>query len=219
MKYNRLNAHRSASGTVAQVPVRAQSWRRNNNAGWWRPFDRKEVSRLKRTAKEYERRTKQKGKINGALGQTGIQVLEALLEVIEFKTGRLEPSIAYIANRIKRCSKTVVEALKRLRAHGFLDWRRRYEETDAGNAFGVPQKRQISNAYRILIPEGLIKKIGILFCPTPLPVDFEEHKNEWKERQKKMLEGLNSLDKAKAIGIQGGLLEAIEKIQNLIERD
>lgn len=118
----------------------------------WRPLGstKREAFRfreeLKRTAKWYDRSGKQPGKHNGNLGAIGIEVLEFLLDLVDFKTGRLEPAIDTICERIRRSRAAVVRALARLKEHGFLDWIRRTEPTDNVGDAG-PQVRQIPNAY------------------------------------------------------------------------
>jgi hypothetical protein len=186
----KFNPRRSANAEIARQPVRGESYRRDNIGFWWQPFAREQGKQIFQSAKEYERRTKTKGKSSGALGHTGLEVLKALIEIIDWKTGRLEPSLAYIARRINRCTKTIVSALQRLRKHGFLDWKRRYEATGEKIEFGRPQVRQISNAYRLLLPmlkNTLSKFLGRpvkhlpdslvanIYAPCPIPEDVEAH--------------------------------------------
>ena len=87
------------------------------------------------------------------LGANGLAVLEILLGrrgrkriPIDFKTGRLFPAIDTIAEAANLCRVTVVRALARLRAHGFLRWVRRSRKTGNDGEFG-PQREQTSNAY------------------------------------------------------------------------
>lgn len=98
-----------------------------------------------KAAEFYDRHNKQPGRWNGPLGAIGLEVLRELQRIIDFKTGRLEPAIATICERIRRSRAAVVRALARLKAHGFLDWVRRTEPID--NAGAGPQVRQITNAY------------------------------------------------------------------------
>ncbi|HXH52516.1 MAG TPA: helix-turn-helix domain-containing protein [Sphingomicrobium sp.] len=81
----------------------------------------------------------------GALGLSGRAVLEALCDIVDDVSGRLEPSIATIADRAKLGIRTVVRALRRLHNHGFLSWLRRTEAIDNDGA--GPQVQQVSNAY------------------------------------------------------------------------
>jgi hypothetical protein len=81
----------------------------------------------------------------GALGLSGRAVLEALCEIVDDASGRLEPSIATIAEKAKLGIRTVVRALRRLNDHGFLSWLRRTEAIDNDGA--GPQVQQVTNAY------------------------------------------------------------------------
>lgn len=181
-----FNTRRSFAGTSTSPPVRENSSRKGALGLWWQPFNRDMGRQIYQSAKEFERRTKLKGNSHGALSHTGLEVLKALIDIVDWKTGRLEPSLQYIANRINRCTKTVVEALKRLRKYGFIDWKRRYEESGERKEFGRPQVRQISNAYRLFLPllkgklESFLKRpvknlpdnlVGVVFTPCPIPDD------------------------------------------------
>jgi hypothetical protein len=81
----------------------------------------------------------------GALGLSGRAVLEALCDIVDDASGRLEPSIATIADKAKLGIRTVVRALRRLNDHGFLSWLRRTEAIDNDGA--GPQVQQVTNAY------------------------------------------------------------------------
>ncbi|MDF0489229.1 hypothetical protein PX554_13895 [Sphingomonas sp. H39-1-10] len=100
------------------------------------------------------------------LGGTGIVVLEVLLGrrgrkrvPIDFKTGELYPMIDTIAQAANLCRVTVVRALARLKAHGFLRWVRRSKKTDKEGEF-APQRVQTSNAY-YFDPGALPKAVRI----------------------------------------------------------
>jgi hypothetical protein len=84
-------------------------------------------------------------RMGGDLKLTGRAVLDALLDIVDDVTGRLEPSIATIAEKAKLGIRTVVRALKRLADAGFLDWLRRTEAVDNDGA--GPQVQQVTNAY------------------------------------------------------------------------
>lgn len=97
--------------------------------------------------KEYDREMKEKGKRH-PIGANAIRVLEALLWHcgVDFRTGRLDPAIATIQEKTGFARKTVVDALARLKEHGFLNWVRRTERT--GNEPGQgPRVKQATNAY------------------------------------------------------------------------
>ncbi|WP_252869855.1 helix-turn-helix domain-containing protein [Brucella pituitosa] len=78
----------------------------------------------------------EKGERSGPLGSVALDVLRLFVNLIDFRTGRLEPSITTIMDRLGRSRDTIVRALKNLRAHGFIDWLRRYEPT--GNEGAAP---------------------------------------------------------------------------------
>ena len=80
------------------------------------------------------------------LRRIDIDVLRALLSFWDFATGRLTPRHDTIAARAGVHENSVIEALKRLRSHGLVDWVRRTTRTGNDGAFG-PQLEQTSNAY------------------------------------------------------------------------
>ena len=136
---------------------------------FWQPFNPKNKSRLLQAAETYDRlqrlahRRERNGRQNGALGHVGLDVLRELLRLVDYKTGRLDPAIATIATRIGRSIAAVVAALKRLKAHGFLDWLRRYVPTGNAGMRG-PQVKQTSNAYRLCLPARLA---AVMTAPPP----------------------------------------------------
>ncbi|MBB4152874.1 DNA-binding transcriptional regulator YhcF (GntR family) [Sphingomonas jinjuensis] len=80
------------------------------------------------------------------LRRTDLTVLRGLLRHLEFATGRLFPSIETIAAEAGCHRNSVVAALRRLKAHGFVAWVRRSIATGNDGAF-APQREQTSNAY------------------------------------------------------------------------
>ncbi|MCK9468510.1 MAG: helix-turn-helix domain-containing protein, partial [Porticoccaceae bacterium] len=128
------------------TPVRRHSHIRGRSEGRiWRPTTRKDVQAILKAAEIYnEAGLRQKGERSGPLGSVALDVLRLFVNLIDFRTGRLEPSITTIMDRLGRSRDTIVRALKNLRAHGFIDWLRRYEPT--GNEGRGPQVQQTSNA-------------------------------------------------------------------------
>lgn len=107
------------------------------------------VEDLVKLAKEFDaltRRDSDRGR--GHLTPYGVAVLEALVHgnQLNFRTGRLEPAIAWIEKVTGFARKTVVDALARLKRHGFLDWVRRSRKTGVVGEAG-PQREQETNAY------------------------------------------------------------------------
>lgn len=136
---------------------------------FWQPFNRRDVARFMAAAEKYDRlrrlahRRDRNGRENGAIGHVGLEVLRELLRLIDYKTGRLDPAIATLAQRIGRSIAAVADALKRLKAHGFLDWLRRYVPTGNAGLRG-PQVKQTSNAYRLMLP---IQVARSMIVPPP----------------------------------------------------
>ena len=121
------------------TPVRRRSHFKGRSEGQiWRPTTRKDVQAILKAAEIYnEAGLHEKGERSGPLGSVALDVLRLFVNLIDFRTGRLEPSITTIMDRLGRSRDTIVRALKNLRAHGFIDWLRRYEPT--GNEGAAPK--------------------------------------------------------------------------------
>jgi hypothetical protein len=191
-----LNARKAANGSSPRSgqPV----WRNSYYEGQledrlWRPVGlgkqrgtRRGASRLAgavmKAAKALDRRTrierkaKTPGLRNGALGEIGIAVLEALYSLVDYATGRLEPAIATLAERTGYSYSAVHNALGRLRAAGFLKWIRRSRPTENKGEAG-PQVEQISNAYALTIPVEFQDYVERLVGDGPTP-DCEQWRRE-----------------------------------------
>ncbi len=110
---------------VGRHPVRRGSRLAGSCEGaFWRPVPRAEVRRVVLAAKRYELVGRQAGQRRGPLGHVALKVLANL---VSHRSGRLEPSYAYLMAKLKRSKDAVHQALKALREHGFLDWLRRHE--------------------------------------------------------------------------------------------
>ncbi|MBB3811600.1 helix-turn-helix domain-containing protein [Pseudochelatococcus contaminans] len=154
------------------TPVRRHSHIRGRSEGRiWRPTTRRDVQAILRAAEQYNEAglREKKGERSGPLGSVALDVLRYFVNLIDFRTGRLEPSITTIMDRLGRSRDTIVRALKNLRAHGFIDWLRRYEPT--GNEGRGPQVQQTSNAYRLSLPEKARQFLGRFAKAPPLPDD------------------------------------------------
>jgi len=158
----------AAKATRAYQPVRRNSYYASDrrSSALWRPLGatsrdaRRLIAARLKAAEFYDRKHKQPGKWNGPLGAIGLEVLRELYRIVDFKTGRLDPAIATICERIRRSKQAVVDALARLKEHGFLDWVRRSEPIEAEGA--GPRVRQITNAYGFSLPKcaaAWVKKI------------------------------------------------------------
>lgn len=165
-------------------PDRARVRRQSRLAGrcegaFWRPTSRREVRRVVLGARRYELATRQPGRRNGALGYVALEVLELLAHVVDYRTGRLEPALAYLMQRLRRSRDAVVRALAALRSNGFLDWLRRFEPT--GIEGRGPQVRQTSNAYRLSLPPRAAQLLGTVGQDAPLPDDVAQDLEERRQ--------------------------------------
>ena len=109
------------------------------------------------------------GRRNGPLGSIALEILALFGNLVSFKTGRLDPSLDWIMDKLKRSRDAVVRALKALRDHGFLDWLRRFEATP--NEGRGSQVRQVSNAYRLFAPKRALALLGRWSSRPSLPDD------------------------------------------------
>jgi hypothetical protein len=117
----------------------------------WKPTDMGVAQDALEAARLYEKAHKQKGRRNGPLGSVGLEVLHALWSVVDYATGRLEPSIEWLMAVTRRCRDAIVTALKRLAFCGFVKWVRRFAYTGQTGVRG-PQVRQVTNAYALSTP-------------------------------------------------------------------
>ena len=166
-----LEARRSAKAARrTEQPVRRQSRLAGRCEGvFWRPTNRQEVQRIVLAARRYELAGRRAGERSGPLGGIALEILDLMANLVQFRNGRLDPSIEYLMGKLKRSRDAIVRALKALRSHGFLDWLRRYVPT--GNETG-PQVQQTSNAYRMSLPQRAAALLGRWRHPAPLPDDF-----------------------------------------------
>jgi hypothetical protein len=122
------------------------------------------VDSLLRTAREFDLEERNVGNPR-PLRLSGIRVLEEVLRNHwhDFKTGEIDPALSQLERATGFVRQTIVEALKRLRKHGFLDWVRRTEIRleDQG-----PRRKQINNAYFVdlaRLPSRVLARFNQLY--------------------------------------------------------
>lgn len=137
-------------------------------ATFYKPLTQKEAAQIIIAADRYEKLHKEKGKRCGPLGSIAIEVLRYLtaLNRLSGKTGRLEPSLARMMEKLRRSRGAINDALKALERHGFLIKIRRFEPTH--NTGKGPRVKQASNAYRLTMPKRAIVALGQYFRPTSM---------------------------------------------------
>ncbi|TVV75295.1 helix-turn-helix domain-containing protein [Sphingomonas solaris] len=97
------------------------------------------------------------------LQRLDVTVLQATLKFVDFATGRLFPCIETIAESAGCHRNSVVNALRRLSAHGILSWVRRSQKTGNDGEFG-PQREQTSNAYYFEHRQRMAPRVWQRFC-------------------------------------------------------
>jgi hypothetical protein len=156
---------------------------------------RREAQGIVYAARRFERVHRQPGQRNGPLGFVAIEVLELFANLVEFRTGRLDPALETIAGMLHRSKDAVVRGLANLRKHGFLDWLRRYVPTDRDGA--GPQVQQTSNAYRLSLPARAAALIGRWFSPPP-PADDAHRRASAAAEAQAMIEALPLFEQGSA---------------------
>jgi hypothetical protein len=214
-------AHGAAGrGRRACDPVRRGSRLVGTCEGaWWRPVARAEVRRVLLAAKRYELAGRQAGRRRGPLGHVALEVLELLANLVSYRSGRLEPSYAYLMQRLRRSKDAVHQALTALREHGFLDWLRRHERVEVLEDAPGPRVRQVSNAYRLSLPARAAKLLGrwLGSSSPPLPDDLVQEREEravWLAQHKAALPlaelPLASVEDDRLAQLLGELGQAVE---------
>lgn len=139
-------------------------------AGIWKPTTRQDTRQIVLAARRYEIAMKQPGKRTGPLGAVALEVLELLANMVDYRTGRLDPSLDTMMRKLRRSRDAIVRGLAALRDHGFIDWLRRFVPADNEGNKG-PQVRQTSNAYRLVMPAKARAFLGRYGAPSPKPDD------------------------------------------------
>lgn len=193
-------------------PVRRNSFHRGERENRvWRPVDRKRIGATLRAAENFDRKHKAPGKRNGPLGHIGIEVLRQLYRIVDYRNGRLEPSIDYLMRSVRRSRGAIVAALKRLKAHGFIDWLRRTEPTGIEDGSG-PRVKQIPNAYWLKVPRLIGDAVDRLMGKTPTPVDAEWRAQEGAAEFRAMIASLPLDERAHATISDPGLAAMLARL-------
>jgi DNA-binding MarR family transcriptional regulator len=128
--------------------------------------DRNFMARLMLIARTIERKTwesRKKGAHGGALGKSGLRLLETLLYAVSKREGCLYPSLVTLARLAQVSKPTVIAALKALVQMGLLTVYRRIKRVRT--AFGI-RVVQDSNAYEYHEPHGLGALAWAIFRPS-----------------------------------------------------
>lgn len=161
----RRNSHNAGGAELAL-------WRQHNM------FPKSEHNARMRAAEEFEHETKLPGKRNGALGAIALKVYRYLLRLRGKKSGRLDPTIRWIADNVYHSRSAVAAALQRLKEHGF----RRCQPIE-GALPDEQQTEQIANAYVLRLPASAKERVRRMLRK---PSEFVRAVAEKLARQKKL---------------------------------
>lgn len=148
--YNPTFSNNNTNRTSAIWPI----WRDSiSRPVIFQPIPKQKARQTWFRARKWERDTHQKQKHGGIIGRTGLAVLYCLIhDFLNFRTGRLDPSVLEIARKAGVCERSVYSALKKLRDLGLIAWVRRcHHSTDAEGRFLL---RQSTNAYHLTRPRS-----------------------------------------------------------------
>ena len=111
---------------------------------------KRQAVKLFHDARRFERQTRRPGRQDGAIGRNGLAVLHAMLfDILNYASGRLDPSYAKIAEKACISVRSVARGLAQLRAAGVLNWVRRCAESWRDGRFVLEQE---TNAYGVSPP-------------------------------------------------------------------
>lgn len=207
-------------------PVRRHSYYAHDkrSTALWRPLgDNRSARRLigarLKAAEWYNERNKQPGDRQGPIGDVGLRLLRELYRIVDFKTGRLEPAIDTLCERVKRARSTVVKYLAKLKEHGFLDWVRRSEPTVNEGQAG-PQIRQISNAYGFSLPRTAAAWVAKILGGGPTPDDELARREEDRRQVEAMLDQAGTDEVVDFVaGNEGELSEILKRIGHSLSKN
>ncbi|TQL14980.1 hypothetical protein FBY58_1812 [Zymomonas mobilis] len=153
----------------------------------WKAINKEHIGAYLEAVDQYSIKTR-------ALSDKAVRLLKMLFRMADFRTGRLEPTIETISNKVGYARATVVRLLTQLKEQGFLRWiRRSIKIKKEGER---PRRRQTSNAYGFLSPASWpeIAKQAFLRVMQrkhiPLPDDFSHAKETDAAATEEMIESL-----------------------------
>lgn len=114
----------------------------------WQRMPKKAAVQLWHRARDFERRTRQPRRQDGALGRNGLAVLQTLIfDFLNYATGRLDPAIETLARKAGISERSAARGLAALKRAGVVNWIRRCVSSLEG---GRLVRRQKSNAYAVV---------------------------------------------------------------------
>ena len=143
-------------------------------AGRYVELSWQEANERIRALEKWERRQKRDPRRrNRAVGHIGVELYKFMARRAVNARGRLDNlSYGALASILGYARSAIVAAMARLKAHGWMDWRRQYEETGEAGVRG-PQVQQSTNFFWVSAPIAALIKLGIRFGGPPPPDDFD----------------------------------------------
>jgi hypothetical protein len=137
------------------------------------PMPKKQAVRLYHRARDFERRTREPGKQDGALGRNGLAVLHAMIfDFLNFRTGQLDPGYEAIARKACIGIRSAARGLQNLKRCGILNWLRRCTAIFKDGRCILDQD---TNAYAILPSSQWLGYVEPPEAPAPQPGTWGDH--------------------------------------------
>lgn len=116
--------------------------------------------------REKLRKPGQRWGAKGTISAGAVDMYRLLINMNVRGRGRLEPSVAWLAEKLNVPSKVIHAWKNQLADHGFLKWKRRYLESGLAGRRG-PQIKQTSNAYFLHTPSKALEAISKIIRRRP----------------------------------------------------
>ncbi|WP_298810553.1 helix-turn-helix domain-containing protein [uncultured Sphingomonas sp.] len=169
---------------------------------------------LRRIERRGERVLTASERLVARLSAGAVRVLEELLALARLNRGRVYPSYDHLARVTGLGRATVARGLKLLEEIGFLLRQRRFARLRAEGA--GPRITQTSNAYRLMLPQTVLRHLPRWLRPAPLPVDAEQQAAERAREQAAMRQTLSCRELALAT-LDGPLGRMLAKLGAAID--
>ncbi|WP_261906772.1 cyclic nucleotide-binding domain-containing protein [Zymomonas mobilis] len=165
----------------------------------WKPVNPNEIGAYLEAVEQYSIKTK-------SISDKAVRLLKMLFRMVDFKTGRLEPTLDTICEWAGYSRATVVRLLKQLQENNFIRWIRRSIKVKTDGA--GPRRKQTSNAYGFLSPKAWPDLARQVFervmrrRNAPVSADFAHAQLADKAETEAMIESLPTEDWTREIFAQ-----------------
>ncbi|TQL14962.1 hypothetical protein FBY58_1829 [Zymomonas mobilis] len=184
----------------------------------WKPVNPQEIGAYLEAVDQYSIKTK-------GLSDKAVRLLKMLFRMVDFKTGRLEPTLDTICDSVGYARATVVKLLRQLQDLGFIRWIRRSIKIKADGK--GPRRKQTSNAYGFLSPKAWPELARQVFervmrrRNVPVPDDIDHAQEADKAETKAIIENLPPVEFMKEISgakAPNALTDSLIQLAKSIER-